>query len=116
VDEELEPIESISAVTLLTIDMDKAASFYHALGFHVLYGGPEVTFTSFRVGAGYLNLQLDPTGSARKAIWGRIVFWVENVDAMYQRVLEAQFVPEIAPTDAHGVSAISTSATRTATS
>jgi catechol 2,3-dioxygenase-like lactoylglutathione lyase family enzyme len=96
----LEPIESISAVTLLTIHMDKAVSFYRALGFHLLYGGPEAPFTSFRVGAGYLNLQLDPAGAGRKAIWGRVVFWVEDVDAMYQRALEAQFVPEGAPTDA----------------
>jgi len=98
--QELEPIESISAVTLLTIDMDKAVAFYHALGFHLLYGGPEAAFTSFRVGVGFLNLQLDPAGSARRAIWGRVVFWVEDVDAMYQRALEARFVAESAPTDA----------------
>jgi catechol 2,3-dioxygenase-like lactoylglutathione lyase family enzyme len=97
---QLEPIESISAVTLLTIRMDKAVSFYGALGFHLPYGGPAEPFTSFRVGAGYPNLQLDPAASARKAIWGRVVFWVADVDAMYQRALEAQFVPESAPTDA----------------
>lgn len=99
-DEQSEPIECISAVTLLTIDMAKAVTFYDALGFYLLYGGPAAPFTSFRVGAGYLNLQLDPAASARKAIWGRVVFWVEDVDAMYQRALEAQFVPESAPTDA----------------
>jgi catechol 2,3-dioxygenase-like lactoylglutathione lyase family enzyme len=100
VDEQPEPIESISAVTLLTTDMDKAVTFYHALGFHLLYGGAEAPFTSFRVGAGYLNLQLDPAGSSRNAIWGRVVFWVEDVDTMYQRALEARFVPENAPSDA----------------
>ncbi|HET9731642.1 MAG TPA: hypothetical protein VFP54_03105, partial [Acidimicrobiales bacterium] len=42
-----EPIESISAVTLLTLHMDKAVSFYQTLGFHLLYGGPEAPFTSF---------------------------------------------------------------------
>jgi hypothetical protein len=36
--------------------MDKAVSFYHVLGFHLLYGGAEGPFTSFRVGAGYLYL------------------------------------------------------------
>jgi catechol 2,3-dioxygenase-like lactoylglutathione lyase family enzyme len=95
-----ELIESISAVTLLTLDMDKAVTFYQTLGFRLLYGGREATFTSFCVGAGYLNLQLDPAASDRKAIWGRVVFWVEDVDAMYQRALQAQFVPESAPTDA----------------
>ena len=97
VDEQLEPIECISAVTLLTIDMDKAVTFYLALGFHLLYGGAEAPFTSFRVGAGYLNVQLDPAGSSRKAVWGRVVFWVDDVDAMYQRALEARFVPASAP-------------------
>jgi catechol 2,3-dioxygenase-like lactoylglutathione lyase family enzyme len=100
VEGDLEPIKSISAVTLLTIDMDKAVAFYQALGFHLLYGGPREAFTSFRVGAGYLNLQVDPAGSVREAIWGRVVFWVENVDVLYQRALEAQFAPESAPTDA----------------
>jgi catechol 2,3-dioxygenase-like lactoylglutathione lyase family enzyme len=100
VDDHREPVESISAVTLLTIDMDKAVSFYRALGFHLLYGGSEAPFTSFRVGVGYLNLQLEAAGSAREAIWGRVVFWVEDVDAMYQRAVEAQVVPESAPIDA----------------
>jgi catechol 2,3-dioxygenase-like lactoylglutathione lyase family enzyme len=56
--------ECISAVTLLTIDMDKAVTFYHALGFYLLDGGAEAPFTSFR-GGGYLNLQLDPAGFSR---------------------------------------------------
>lgn len=94
------PIESISAVTLLTADMARAVAFYRALGFHPLYGGPEAAFTSFGVGPGYLNLQLDPDGAARSGIWGRVVFWVEDVDGMYQRVLGAGFSPETAPADA----------------
>ncbi len=100
VDGHLEPIECISAVTLLTIEMDKAVTFYLALGFHLLYGRAEAPFTSFRVGVGYLNLQLDPAGSSRNAVWGRVVFGVEDVDAMYQRALEARFVPASAPADA----------------
>lgn len=99
-DDQLDPIESISAVTLLTANMDKSVSFYGALGFHLLYGGPEAAFTSFRVGPGYLNVQLDPAAASRRAIWGRVVFWVDDVDAMYQRALEAGFVPENSPTDA----------------
>jgi catechol 2,3-dioxygenase-like lactoylglutathione lyase family enzyme len=95
-----EPVQRISAVTLLTIDMGKAVTFYRALGFHVLYGGHEATFTSLRVGSGYLNLQLGPAGAARRPIWGRVVFWVDDVDAMYQRVMDAGFAPECAPGDA----------------
>jgi catechol 2,3-dioxygenase-like lactoylglutathione lyase family enzyme len=100
VDESKEPVESISAVTLLTIDMVEAVAFYQALGFHLLYGGTEAVFTSFRVGAGYLNLQLDPAGSPRTDIWGRVVFWVDDVDAMYRRAIAAGFEPNTSPTDA----------------
>ena len=37
-EDQSEPIESISAVTLLTLHMDKAVTFYQTLGFHLLYG------------------------------------------------------------------------------
>jgi catechol 2,3-dioxygenase-like lactoylglutathione lyase family enzyme len=95
-----EPVESISAVTLLTADMAAAVAFYRALGFHLLYGGEGASFTSFRVGAGYLNLQLDPAGSTGWAGWGRVVLWVDDVDAMYRRALAAGFDPDAAPADA----------------
>jgi catechol 2,3-dioxygenase-like lactoylglutathione lyase family enzyme len=95
-----EPLESISAVTLLTVDMVEAVAFYQALGFVLLYGGPEARFTSFRVGTGYLNLQLDAFGSPRRALWGRVVLRVEDVDAMYRRALAAGFQPETSPADA----------------
>jgi catechol 2,3-dioxygenase-like lactoylglutathione lyase family enzyme len=95
-----ESIESISAVTLLTVDMVEAVAFYQALGFSLLYGGPEARFTSFRVGTGYLNLQLDAVGSPRRALWGRVVLRVNDVDAMYRRALAAGFQPENSPADA----------------
>ncbi len=80
--------------------MVEAVAFYRALGFHLLYGGQEATFTSFRVGAGYLNLQLDTGGSPRRGVWGRVVLWVDDVDAMYRRARAAGFDPETSPTDA----------------
>lgn len=95
-----EPVESISAVTLVTADMAAAVAFYRALGFHLLYGGEEARFTSFRAGSGYLNLQLDTAGSTGRAGWGRVVLWVDDVDAMYRRALAAGFDPEAAPADA----------------
>jgi catechol 2,3-dioxygenase-like lactoylglutathione lyase family enzyme len=95
-----EPVESISAVTLFTADMNDAVGFYRALGFVLLYGGPDAAFSSFRVGAGYLNLQLEEVGSARREQWGRVVFWVDDVDAMYQRALAAGLAPESSPMDA----------------
>ena len=99
VDTQREPVESISAVTLLTVGMGEAVAFYRALGFGLLDGGQEAPFTTFRVGAGYLNLQLDPGGAPRRAVWGRVVLWVDDVDAMYRRALAAGFDPEASPAD-----------------
>ena len=62
-------------MTLLTVNMLYAVAFYQALGFHRLYGRREAPFTSFRVGSGYLNFQLDTFGSPRRAVWGRVLFW-----------------------------------------
>ena len=108
-----EPVESISVVTLHTADMSKAVAFDRGLGFHLLYGGVDAPFTSFRVGSGYLNLQLDAGGTLEKAIWGRVVLWVDDVDAMYERALTAGFQPDAGPPlTPRGASATSTSTTR----
>src|SRR5437879_1950735 len=83
----------------MTVEMRAGVAFYEALGFHLLYGGPEAQFTSFRVGHGYLNLQLDEDHPHANAVWGRIVFSVDDVDKMYRRVLAAGFSPETSPSD-----------------
>ena len=95
-----EPVESISAVTLVTVDMAAAVAFYRALGFRLLYGGEDAAFTSFRVGDGYLNLQLDAGRERQPSVWGRVVFYVDDVDAMHRRAVDAGFTPEFAPRDA----------------
>ncbi|HEX3427122.1 MAG TPA: VOC family protein [Acidimicrobiales bacterium] len=95
-----EPVENISAVTLVTTDMATAVAFYEALGFQRLYGGPEAEFTSYRVGSGFLNLQHDAASSYRGEVWGRVILWVGDVDAMYRRVISAGLEPETAPADA----------------
>jgi catechol 2,3-dioxygenase-like lactoylglutathione lyase family enzyme len=100
VDTKRGPVESISAITLLTADMGEAVAFYQTLGFELSYGGEEVQFTSFRVGPGHLNLQLDTIGSPPRAVWGRVVLWVDDVDAMYARALAAGFDPQTSPADA----------------
>ena len=76
-------------MTLFTVDMGEAVGFYQALGFPLLCGGPVAEFTSFGLAGGYLNLQLEGVGSARRELWGRVVFWVDDVDAMYRRVFAA---------------------------
>jgi catechol 2,3-dioxygenase-like lactoylglutathione lyase family enzyme len=92
-------IESLSAVTLVTRDMEVAVRFYDALGFEKIYGGESADFTSFRAGSSYLNLGLrkDP---GQLVAWGRAIFYVSDVDAMYALALEAGFVPEFEPRDA----------------
>jgi catechol 2,3-dioxygenase-like lactoylglutathione lyase family enzyme len=92
-------IEAISAVTLGTHDMARAVQFYRALGFEVLHGGEAAWFTSFRAGTGYLNLIAQPV-SRRWSWWGRVIFYVANVDELYDRALRAGCRPESAPRDA----------------
>ena len=67
-------IHSISAVTLATHDMRRAVSFYRMLGFQVIYGGERAAFTSFRAGAGFLNLIAQPA-ERRWSWWGRLIFY-----------------------------------------
>ncbi len=92
-------MERISAVTLVTSDMARAVAFYESLGLTRLYGGPESDFTSYEVGGGFVNLQLDPAAGPQ-AVWGRVIFWVDDVDAMFARVVGAGYQPSSEPADA----------------
>jgi catechol 2,3-dioxygenase-like lactoylglutathione lyase family enzyme len=92
-------VERISAVTLATHDMARAVHFYLAMGFEVCRGGEEATFTSLRAGASYLNLIAGPAEKPC-AWWGRVIFHVTDVDAMYQRALAHGLQPESPPRDA----------------
>jgi catechol 2,3-dioxygenase-like lactoylglutathione lyase family enzyme len=90
---------SISAVTLATQDMARAVRFYRALGFVQAYGGETAAFTSFRVGQGHVNLIRTAPGSSWSG-WGRIIFYVDDVDAMYAHARAQGFTPQAAPEDA----------------
>ena len=92
-------IEQISAVTLETADMPRSVRFYSSLGFRLRYGGEDAAFTSFIVGGGYLNLELRP-GFSSGAGWGRIIFYVSEVDALYERALSLGLSPSTPPRDA----------------
>jgi catechol 2,3-dioxygenase-like lactoylglutathione lyase family enzyme len=92
-------IEGISAITLGTHDMPHAVRFYRALGFAVLHGSEAASFTSFRAGTGYLNLIAQPA-ERRWSWWGRVIFYVADVDALYDRALAAGFEPATVPRDA----------------
>jgi catechol 2,3-dioxygenase-like lactoylglutathione lyase family enzyme len=72
-------IESISAVTLATHDMQRAVRFYRLLGFELLYGGETMAFTSFRAGTGFLNLISQPA-ERQWSWWGRVIFYHSDLD------------------------------------
>ena len=109
------PIRAISAVSLAVADMSRALAFYGALGFRLHAGGPHADFASLRAGPSFLNLQrigggtegaevlapaARPVSPARPRGWGRVIFHVEDVDALHARALAAGLVPEAAPRDA----------------
>jgi uncharacterized glyoxalase superfamily protein PhnB len=47
-----------------------------------------------------VNLQFDPEHAPVEGIWGRVILWVDDVDAAYSRVIAAGGVPDAAPADA----------------
>ena len=92
-------IDSISAVTLATHDMAKAVRFYLALGFPLRYGGEAASFTSLSAGNACLNLTTE--GSERDwSWWGRVIFYVSDVDAFHRHAVAAGLAPDFAPRDA----------------
>lgn len=93
------PVEHLSAVTLVTGDMAASVAFYEALGFVRRYGGPDDAFTSYAIGASFLNVQL-VDGYQPGPLWGRAIVWVDDVDAMYERARAAGFEPTTEPSDA----------------
>jgi catechol 2,3-dioxygenase-like lactoylglutathione lyase family enzyme len=92
-------VTGISAITLATHDMARAVAFYRTLGFEVLYGGETASFTSFRLGGQYLNLILQ-SGGRQWSWWGRVIFYDDDVDALYEGAIAAGLRPEAPPRDA----------------
>jgi catechol 2,3-dioxygenase-like lactoylglutathione lyase family enzyme len=90
--------ESLSAITLVTRDMQRAVRFYQTLGFPLLYGGPQEAFTSFAIGGSFLNL----IAEAHEPVsgWGRVIIYVSDVDALYRKLMAAGIKPSFAPRDA----------------
>ena len=99
-DKAVGPLNTLRAITLVTRDMQVAVAFYGALGFVLVFGGSDAPFTSFEAGDSYLNLQLDAHAEPVEGGWGRAIFFVDDVDAMYRRAINAGFSPITQPTDA----------------
>ena len=92
-------VTGISAVTLATHDMARAVRFYRRLGFAVIHGGEAASFTSFAIGGQFLNLILQPA-ERQWSWWGRVIFYDDALDGLYERLVDAGFRPEAPPRDA----------------
>ena len=91
-------VESISAITLVVTDMARSVVFYRDhVGLELLYGGESASFTSFRVGGSYVNLILR---DVQPEWWGRLIFYVDDVDAHYRRLTGFGLAPSTTPADA----------------
>jgi catechol 2,3-dioxygenase-like lactoylglutathione lyase family enzyme len=92
-------LERISAVTLRVKNMTESVRFYRdVLGMELLYGGEEAGFSSLRARdaqSAILNLEQGD----RVTRWGRLIFYVTEVDALWTHLNERGFDPEI-PQDA----------------
>jgi catechol 2,3-dioxygenase-like lactoylglutathione lyase family enzyme len=91
-------IQRLSAITLAVRDMAMAISFYSTFGFAIVYGGPEATFTSLRMGEAFVNLIL--RSDYTPAWWGRVIFYVDDVDTLYQTLTNQGLTPANPPRDA----------------
>ncbi|WP_028228184.1 VOC family protein [Paraburkholderia ferrariae] len=93
-------IESLSAVTLTVRDVAHAERFYASLGFRRRPGPVVPGFASFALGEAPAYLNLLEGGHGEVAGWGRVIFYVADVDAFYRAALAAGHTPEFAPRDA----------------
>ena len=92
-------IEKISAVTLRVLNMKASVRFYgDVLGMEIVYGGEDAFFSSLRAkDAEDLILNLEQGRSVPG--WGRLIFYVADVDAFWESLRGKGFNPE-SPRDA----------------
>ncbi len=93
-------VESINAITLRTADMAASVGFYAALGFRLTYGGDDAPFSTLRSGDCFVNLIAVGGTAEAETGWGRVIFHVDDVDALYQRAIDAGLTPQAEPRDA----------------
>ena len=79
--------------------MSRAVCFYRMLGFEIVHGGDDASFTSFRAGTNYLNLIAQPS-ERNWSWWGRVIFYHSDVDSLHASVVAAGYRPGTAPHNA----------------
>lgn len=92
-------VQSLSALTLATQNMNRSVRFYQDLGFEVRFGGDEAPFTTLVAGTSCLNL-IAQENDEPVGWWGRAIFYVSDVDRFYAQALQKGLVPDTAPRDA----------------
>ena len=90
---------TISAVALVTGDMPASVAFYEALGFTLTYGGKDASFSSLQLDTCFVNLALREIETP-VPWWGRVIFHVPDVDAIYELAVANGFEVEAEPRDA----------------
>src|SRR5437879_4888197 len=86
-------VEKISAVTFRVSNMKASVQFYRdVLGMELLYGGETAGFSSLRAKhaeSAILNLEEANTVTQ----WGRLIFYVADVDEVWRHLKERGFDP-----------------------
>ena len=92
-------IEKISAVTFRVLNMKASVRFYgDVLGMEIVFGGEDAFFSSLRAKYGsapILNLEQGRSVPG----WGRMIFYVADVDTFWEYLRRKGFNPE-SPRDA----------------
>jgi catechol 2,3-dioxygenase-like lactoylglutathione lyase family enzyme len=87
-------VEKISAVTLRVTNIRNSVRFYRdVLGLELLYGGERAGFTSLRAKdaqSAILNLEQGPSVAG----WGRLIFYVADVDVFWAHLKALGCDPE----------------------
>lgn len=101
---------SINAITLRTSNMKSSTIFYEKLGLSTSFGGCNSPFTTMSPSSDssikhniHVNLEYDenwPYNSTNLANWGRIIFYVSDVDDMYSLARDGNITCEFEPVDA----------------
>jgi catechol 2,3-dioxygenase-like lactoylglutathione lyase family enzyme len=87
-------VEKISAVTFRVLNMKTSVRFYKdVLGMEIIYGGEDGSFSSLRAkDANTPILNLEQARSVPG--WGRMIFYVADVDAFWEHLRGKGFNPE----------------------
>jgi hypothetical protein len=94
----LSTIEGISAVTLATHEMSRAVRFYRALGLEVCMVAKSRHLPAFEQGRAISTSSHSQLSGAGHV--GCVIFYVADVDTLYDRALAAGYQSASAPRDA----------------